>query len=93
LDGEAVPHGSGEGKVGVEKMRRFWPCQIPGDIWRASRSRQAGVAMTWTISIAATLIILSVIDKLIGLCVRQPDERVELDLSQHGQERYVWEVG
>jgi Amt family ammonium transporter len=60
---------------------------------RPVRRPQARVAMAGTISIPAPLIILSVIDKLIGLRVRQQHERVELDLLTHGQERYAWEVG
>jgi Amt family ammonium transporter len=53
----------------------------------------AGVAIAWTISIAGTLIILFVVDKLIGLRVSEEDERAGLDLSQHGEEGYDWEGG
>jgi ammonia channel protein AmtB len=56
-------------------------------------NRFAGVAIAWTISIAGTLIILFVVDKLIGLRVSEADERVGLDLSQYGEEGYDWEGG
>ncbi len=49
-----------------------------------------GVGLAWTISIVGTLVILFVVDKLIGLRVSDEDERVGLDLSQHGEEGYDW---
>jgi Amt family ammonium transporter len=51
-----------------------------------------GVAIAWAISIVATLIILFVIDKLIGLRVSEDDEVEGLDLSQHGEEGYDFET-
>ena len=51
-----------------------------------------GVAIAWVLSIAGTLIILFVVDKLIGLRVSEEDERTGLDLSQHGEEGYDWEA-
>ncbi len=50
-----------------------------------------GVGIGWTISIVGTLILLYVVDKLVGLRVSEDDERVGLDLSQHGEEGYDWE--
>ena len=51
-----------------------------------------GVAIAWSLSIAGTLIILFVVDKLIGLRVSEDDEREGLDISQHGEEGYDWEA-
>lgn len=51
-----------------------------------------GVAIAWAISIVGTLIILLVVDKLIGLRVTEEQERVGLDISQHGEEGYDWET-
>jgi Amt family ammonium transporter len=51
-----------------------------------------GVAIAWTISIVGTLIILWIVDKLIGLRVSEEQERVGLDISQHGEEGYDWEA-
>jgi len=53
-------------------------------------NQAAGVAIAWTISIAGTLIILFLVDKVMGLRVSVDDERDGLDLSQHGEEGYDW---
>ena len=49
-----------------------------------------GVGVAWCLSIAGTLMILFVVDKLIGLRVSEDDEREGLDVSQHGEEGYDW---
>ena len=51
-----------------------------------------GVAIAWVVSIAGTLIILFVVDKLMGLRVSEDEEREGLDLTQHGEEGYDWEA-
>lgn len=51
-----------------------------------------GVAIAWILAIAGTLIILKVVDLTLGLRVAQDQEVVGLDLSQHGEEGYNWEV-
>ena len=50
----------------------------------------AAVAVTWIFSIVATFIILKVLDVTMGLRVSQEDESVGLDLSQHGEEGYIF---
>ena len=52
----------------------------------------AGVAIAWTLSIVGTLAILFVIDKVIGLRVLPIEEEQGLDLTQHGEEAYEWEI-
>ncbi len=49
-----------------------------------------GVSIAWTLSIVGTLLILVVVDKTIGLRVSEEDERMGLDLSQHGEDGYDW---
>jgi ammonium transporter, Amt family len=49
-----------------------------------------GVAISWTLSIIGTLVILFIVDKTIGLRVSEDAEREGLDLSQHGEEGYDW---
>jgi len=49
-----------------------------------------GVAIAWALSIVGTLLILFVVDKTIGLRVSEENERIGLDLSQHGEEGYDW---
>ena len=55
-------------------------------------NQAAGVAIAWVLSIAGTLVILVVVDKLMGLRVSQDDERTGLDITQHGEEGYDWEA-
>lgn len=47
-------------------------------------------AITWVLAAVATFIILKVIDATIGLRVSQEDEEQGLDLSQHGEEGYIF---
>jgi Amt family ammonium transporter len=51
-------------------------------------NQAAGVAISWTISIVGTLVLLFLVDKIIGLRVSTEDESTGLDLSQHGEEGY-----
>ena len=51
----------------------------------------AAVAISWTLAIAGTLIILKICDLLVGVRV-SPDHEIEgLDLSMHGEEGYNFE--
>jgi Amt family ammonium transporter len=52
----------------------------------------AGVAIAWMLAIVGTLAILFVVDNLVGLRVSAEQENEGLDLSQHGEEGYNWEV-
>lgn len=51
-----------------------------------------GVAISWVLAIAGTLIILKLVDMTIGLRVSEEEEIQGLDLSQHGEEGYYWEA-
>ncbi len=51
-----------------------------------------GVAISWVLAIAGTLVILKVVDMTIGLRVSEEEEIQGLDLSQHGEEGYYWEA-
>src|SRR5438093_2317090 len=51
-----------------------------------------GIGIAWTLAIAGTLIILKVIDLVIGVRVSEEHEIQGLDLSQHGEEGYYWEI-
>jgi Amt family ammonium transporter len=51
-----------------------------------------GVLIAWGLAIVGTLIILKVVDLTIGLRVSEEQEIQGLDLSQHGEEGYYWEV-
>jgi Amt family ammonium transporter len=51
-----------------------------------------GVLFAWGLAIVGTLIILKIVDMTIGLRVSEDQEIEGLDLSQHGEEGYYWEV-
>jgi Amt family ammonium transporter len=52
----------------------------------------AAVAISWTMAIVGSLVILKVVDMLIGLRVTPDAEIQGLDLSQHGEEGYNLET-
>ncbi len=60
--------------------------------WRQVPHQLLGVAIAWTLSIVGTLILLKIVDMLVGLRVPPEDEHEGLDLSQHGEEGYDWEI-
>jgi Amt family ammonium transporter len=51
-----------------------------------------GIAIAWTLAIVGTLIILKIVDMTVGLRVSEEHEVMGLDLSQHGEEGYYWDV-
>jgi Amt family ammonium transporter len=54
-------------------------------------AQAAAVAVTLGYSLVMTLVILRVLDAVIGLRVSEEEERMGLDLSQHGERAYVLE--
>ena len=52
----------------------------------------AATAITWVLAIVATFVILKVLDATMGLRVSEREEIEGLDLSQHGEEGYIFEV-
>jgi Amt family ammonium transporter len=52
----------------------------------------AATAITWVLAIVATFVILKVLDATMGLRVSEREEMEGLDLSQHGEEGYIFEV-
>jgi Amt family ammonium transporter len=55
-------------------------------------NQSVGVAIAWALSIVGTLIILKLVDVVIGLRVSTEDEQTGLDLSQHGEHGYDWDI-
>jgi Amt family ammonium transporter len=51
-----------------------------------------GVAIAWVLGIVGTLILLTIVDKAVGLRVTEEQEIQGLDVSQHGEEGYYWET-
>jgi Amt family ammonium transporter len=50
----------------------------------------AAVAVTWVLAAVVTFILLKVLDMTMGLRVRRDEELQGLDLSQHGEEGYIF---
>lgn len=48
------------------------------------------VAITWLLAIVATFILLKVLDATMGLRVKRDQEMQGLDVSQHGEEGYIF---
>ena len=55
-------------------------------------NQAVGVLIAWLLAIVGTLVILKVVDVAVGLRVSEDHEIQGLDLSQHGEEGYYWEV-
>ena len=51
-----------------------------------------GVAIAWILAIVGTLVILKIVDFTVGLRVTDEHEIQGLDLTQHGEEGYYWEM-
>jgi Amt family ammonium transporter len=53
-------------------------------------AQMIAVAITWGVAVVATYIILKVLDAVMGLRVSRAEEIEGLDLSQHGEEGYIF---
>jgi ammonium transporter, Amt family len=60
--------------------------------WAQIGNQAMGVAIAWAISLVGTLVLLFLVDKVIGLRVSPEHEMAGLDLSQHGEEGYDFNV-
>ncbi len=60
--------------------------------WIQVPRQMGGIAIAWIVSIAGTLVLLKIVDLLVGLRVDSADEAEGLDLTQHGEEGYDWEI-
>jgi Amt family ammonium transporter len=56
----------------------------------ALRGQLAAVGVTWLFALVATFALLKILDATMGLRVSQQDEIQGLDLSQHGEEGYIY---
>ncbi len=51
-----------------------------------------GIGFAVALAVVGTLVILKFVDVVIGLRVPEEHEMIGLDLSQHGEEGYGWEI-
>ena len=68
------------------------PSGVVDGNWGQLLNQFIAVVIAWVIAIVGTLIILKIVDVLIGLRVTADHEVQGLDLSQHGEEGYYWEL-
>ena len=60
--------------------------------YRQLGNQLVGVLIAITLAALGTYIILRVVDVVLGVRVSADDEAQGLDLTQHGEEGYSWEV-
>jgi ammonium transporter, Amt family len=60
--------------------------------WSQLGNQFVAVAIAWVIAGAGTFIILKIVDAIVGVRVPADHEVQGLDLSQHGEEGYYWEL-
>ncbi len=60
--------------------------------WRQLLNQLSGVGIAWVLSIAGSLVILKIVDMVIGLRLSEEQEDQGLDLSQHGEEGYIYDT-
>lgn len=54
------------------------------------KGQLVAVVVTWVFSIVATFIILKIVDAVVGLRISQQEEIRGLDITQHGEEGYIY---
>ena len=54
------------------------------------KAQIVAVIATWVLAAVGTFVILKVLDAVMGLRVSREDEMEGLDISQHGEEGYIF---
>ncbi|HJW99931.1 MAG TPA: ammonium transporter, partial [Terriglobales bacterium] len=68
------------------------PSGVVDGNWGQRGNQAVAVLIAWGLAIVGTFIILKIVDLLIGVRVPADHEVQGLDLSQHGEEGYYWEL-
>jgi len=68
------------------------PSGVVDGNWGQLGNQFVAILIAWVLAIVGTYVILKVVDLLIGLRVPADHEVQGLDLSQHGEEGYYWEL-
>jgi Amt family ammonium transporter len=58
--------------------------------WHQLLNQLAGIGIAWVLAIVGSLVILKFVDSVIGLRLSEEQEDQGLDLSQHGEEGYIF---
>jgi len=77
---------------GKDASGALLPSGVVDGNWHQLLNQIAGIAIAWGISIAGTLLLLFIVDKLIGLRVSAQDEAEGLDQTQHGEAGYEFDA-
>jgi Amt family ammonium transporter len=83
---------SGINPIYHDAKGKVLPSGVVDGHWGQLGNQFIAVVIAWGIAIVGTLIILKIVDVLIGLRVPADHEVQGLDLSQHGEEGYYWEL-
>ncbi|HYX79040.1 MAG TPA: hypothetical protein VE976_00355, partial [Actinomycetota bacterium] len=75
--------------TGVFASLAIDPAGAAGGVVQVAR-QAAAVGVTLVFSFGATLLLLNLVDRLLGLRVSEADENAGLDLSQHGESAYAF---
>jgi Amt family ammonium transporter len=54
------------------------------------KAQVGAVLVTWALAAVASFVLLKIVDLTIGLRLSPQDERQGIDLSQHGEEGYIF---
>ena len=68
------------------------PSGVVDGNWAQLGNQVVAILIAWVLAIVGTFIILKLVDVLVGLRVPADHEIQGLDLSQHGEEGYYWEL-
>lgn len=66
------------------------PLGVIDGSWQLLAGQVVAVGVTWVYSILVTYLLLKVLDLTLGLRVTRDEEMQGLDLSQHGEEGYIY---
>ncbi|MGC4006489.1 MAG: ammonium transporter [Pirellulales bacterium] len=64
--------------------------KVPSDQSPLLMGQLAAVGITWVVAIVGSFILLKLIDVTIGLRVTEQEEQEGLDITQHGEEGYIF---
>jgi Amt family ammonium transporter len=66
------------------------PLGVIDGSWKLLGGQVVAVVVTWVYSLVVTFVLLKVLDLTMGLRVAREEEMQGLDLSQHGEEGYIF---
>ncbi len=79
-------------RLRIPRRLRHWPRQNAGPARRRPvlKAQLIATGVTWVFAIVMTAVLLKVLEATLGLRVSQSEEMEGLDLTQHGEEGYIF---